>query len=105
MLHAQLYAEVDSVSPADGSAAGGTLITISGRGFPDSSHHLLGNSLEVNVRGAPCKVEYSDYTTIRCRTPAEADAVAQISMDIDGTTFYPVRVPPWGSGLGALGPG
>ena len=72
----QTYPEVASVTPANGSTAGGTLVTITGRGFPDLSLGL-GHKLDVSMGGSPCTVLTSTYTTITCRTsPQPASAVA-----------------------------
>ncbi|KXZ47885.1 hypothetical protein GPECTOR_32g498 [Gonium pectorale] len=63
----QTYAEVTAVSPSRGSLAGGTLVTISGRGFPTLS---LGrnDSVVVTIAGAPCRVVSSTYSQLVCET-------------------------------------
>lgn len=62
----QLYAEVSNVSPATGSIAGGTTLTITGRGFPTMSMKI--DNVTVSVAGVPCTVLTSTYTTITCVT-------------------------------------
>ena len=74
----QQYAEVTSVSPATGSTVGGTLMTITGRGFP-SLGSGAGDTVTVRVGGAPCTVVTSTYSTLTCRTspqPAAAPLTA-----------------------------
>ncbi len=65
----QVYPEVDAVVPSSGSAAGGTLLTITGRGFPEKGFSP-DDSLSVNVGGQPCEVVSSSYASIVCRTSA-----------------------------------
>ena len=68
----QTFAEVLSVSPASGSLAGGTVVTITGRGFPTLDLGL-GDTLAVMLSGVPCAVLSSSYGTITCRSgPAPA---------------------------------
>jgi hypothetical protein len=70
----QTYPVVLGVSPSNGSTAGGTLVTISGRGFP-SLDLGLGDTLAVRLYGVPCAVQSSNYTTIVCRSgPAPSSA-------------------------------
>ena len=74
----QQYAEVTSISPAAGSTAGGTVLTVSGRGFPDLSLGL-GDRVTVLVGGAPCTVLTSSFSALTCRTapqPAAPPAAA-----------------------------
>jgi hypothetical protein len=69
-----MYAVVDSVSPSFGSVAGGTEVTLTGRGFPNLSLGL-GDSVDVEVAGSYCKVLSSNFTHIICATGKEpADA-------------------------------
>ncbi|KXZ47880.1 hypothetical protein GPECTOR_32g493 [Gonium pectorale] len=63
----QTYAEVTDVSPSRGSLAGGTLVTISGRGFPTLSLRL-NDSVVVTIAGAPCRVVSSTYSQLVCET-------------------------------------
>ena len=68
-----VYPEVVSISPATGSAAGGTRVTLRGRGFPDLRRQLQGGSggsggwgqrerVSVWLGGAPCEVVDSTYS-------------------------------------------
>ena len=83
----QTYAEVTSVSPSNGSAAGGTLVTITGRGFP-SLDLGLGDTLAVRLYGAPCTVLYSNFSTVVCRSsPAPASPPAAYAGALRG--LYP----------------
>ncbi len=71
--HFQLFPEVTSVSPAQGSTQGGTLLTITGRGFPDLAA-ALGDKVVVDVAGVPCTVVTSTYGKLTCVTgPAPAN--------------------------------
>lgn len=49
--------------------AGGTLVTITGRGFPEKGFSP-DDSLSVRVGGQPCEVVSSSYASIVCRTSA-----------------------------------
>jgi hypothetical protein len=64
----QTYPVVNSISPNNGSTAGGTLVTISGRGFPTLDLGLGGDTLAVKLYGVPCAIQSSNYTTIVCRS-------------------------------------
>lgn len=71
----QVYAQVDSVAPSTGSLAGGTLVTLKGRGFPTSA--AVGSSSAVStlrVGGMACQVVSSNFSTITCTTVAEVPA-------------------------------
>ena len=68
-----VYPEVASISPATGSAAGGTRVTLRGRGFPDLRRQLQGGAggsggggrrdrVSVWLGGAPCEVVDSTYS-------------------------------------------
>ena len=50
--------------------AGGTLITITGRGFPTLSAGL-GDTVDVVVAGVPCAVQTSTYHSATCITGAD----------------------------------
>ncbi|KAI8520654.1 Fibrocystin-L [Branchiostoma belcheri] len=64
----QTYAEVLGVSPATGSLAGGTRLTITGRYFDDTDAPP-----EVYVGGKPCAVQSMTENTIECITEAAPD--------------------------------
>ncbi|XP_054620387.1 fibrocystin-L-like isoform X2 [Dunckerocampus dactyliophorus] len=53
---------VSSFSPASGSVAGGTLLTVTGFGFSRDA--------SVTVGGLACKVVQASHTELKCRTPA-----------------------------------
>jgi hypothetical protein len=65
----QTFPEVTSISPSNGSLAGGTLVTITGRGFP-SLDWGLGDTLSVQLYGVPCAVLSSTYSVVVCRSGA-----------------------------------
>ena len=63
----QTYAEVASVRPSSGPLAGGTTVTITGRGFPILGLGL-GDTVVVKLYGVPCSVLSSNYSTVVCRS-------------------------------------
>ncbi|XP_045124918.1 fibrocystin-L-like [Portunus trituberculatus] len=65
------YAGVNSVSPAGGSTAGGTLLTIEGVGFDPYMEKT-----KVEVGGVECAVQEISDTQIKCLTPAQDDTFA-----------------------------
>eukprot|EP00775_Hariotina_reticulata_P007195 gene7195-7409_t len=71
----QMHAEIHSITPQTGSTAGGTLLTITGIGFPTSADLTKGQaSLEISIAEAtgPCRVTESSYVTIKCITLPQA---------------------------------
>ena len=70
--------------------AGGTLLTITGRGFPDTSAPLLNNVVNITIKGQPCTVVSSNYTTVLCSTPAQGTLVQPTVTLANGTVVYPV---------------
>jgi hypothetical protein len=69
--------------------AGGTLLTIRGRGFPDSSSQpgaLAGISITLPT-GAACAPQASNYTAITCLTAAPAAASEQAAAAQGGLPF------------------
>lgn len=62
----QLHAVVRSVTPAVGSTAGGTRLTISGAGFPEGRLE----DVSVHVGGVTCDVVGSTFAAITCVTRA-----------------------------------
>ncbi|GIL74258.1 hypothetical protein Vretifemale_4266, partial [Volvox reticuliferus] len=68
------YPEVSAVIPSSGSLAGGTRVTIHGRGFPNFKQLQGGDTVEVTLAGGvPCTVVDSVYDMITCvttRSPA-----------------------------------
>uniref|UniRef100_H2YG49 Uncharacterized protein n=1 Tax=Ciona savignyi TaxID=51511 RepID=H2YG49_CIOSA len=69
----QTYAVVTDVSPKQGSTAGGTSLTISGRNFDNDS----GIKARVMVGGQPCVVTSATESEIKCTTPAEPASKTQ----------------------------
>ncbi|XP_064635838.1 fibrocystin-L-like [Lineus longissimus] len=62
----QTYAEVDSVSPSVGSTAGGTLLTITGQNFDETTAPA-----SVTIGGEDCVVASLSDTEITCVTPSQ----------------------------------
>ncbi|CAG2242931.1 unnamed protein product [Mytilus edulis] len=60
----QTYAEVNSVSPAEGSVNGGTVLTITGNNFDNTDAPV-----DVKVGGETCTVTSMTDTEIQCKTP------------------------------------
>lgn len=58
------YLVISSVSPNNGSTAGGTILTIAGNYFDNSATYPL----VVNVGGQPCTVLSVTTTSIQCQT-------------------------------------
>ncbi|KAG1667228.1 hypothetical protein FOA52_009793 [Chlamydomonas sp. UWO 241] len=86
----RLTPQVDSVSPAAGSLAGGTVLTITGKGFPSSSAPLLGDAITIEVGGQPCSVITSTYSLVKCRTPSESGSTFHGGLTApNGTVLYP----------------
>ena len=60
----QVHADIEGVSPSWGSTEGGTVLTITGRGFfPNTS-----NDISVLVGGVKCEIIKVSSTEIQCRT-------------------------------------
>ncbi|MEL6177740.1 MAG: IPT/TIG domain-containing protein [Myxococcota bacterium] len=69
--------EVISFSPTSGSVAGGTLITIRGRGFQGQPTVTLDN--------APCvDVQLLDQASITCRTPPGREGTVEVQVQMEG---------------------
>lgn len=78
-------ARVDSVSPVEGSTAGGTRVEIRGTGFSRSSS-------VVTIGGEACEVLEADYDRIVCRSPAGSSASAAIVVEgITATQTFAFR--------------
>jgi len=65
--------DIQSVTPAQGSALGGTFVTITGAGFQPAPLVAFGATLATNVT-------FVDATTITCTTPAHAQGTVDISV-------------------------
>jgi len=79
-----LFPSISTISPAIGSVAGGTLITITGSGF---SKNISRNV--VYAGGERCNVISADFTTIQCSTSSIAETaltnyIASVSTDSNG---------------------
>eukprot|EP00210_Caulerpa_lentillifera_P009344 g8908.t1 len=61
--------EITEVSPTEGSLYGGTILTLTGRGF-GSGIGLDENVVSIGNRNPPCEVLWQNYTTIVCVTGA-----------------------------------
>ncbi|XP_067950540.1 fibrocystin-L-like [Watersipora subatra] len=74
---------VDSVSPSEGSEAGGTYITLTGSGFASGT--------TVTVGGASCEVMSITPSQIVCETPSgsgTADVVANMGQDLTCSSCF-----------------
>jgi hypothetical protein len=71
--------------------AGGTLLTISGKGFPDSSQPGALAAISITLpTGAACAPQASNYTTITCLTaPPTASAPAAAAQGLPFRGWYP----------------
>jgi len=82
----QYQGRLESVSPAVGSIAGGTLVTLSGTGFPSSLETSTG--FTVRIGSGVCSLESSSFTTATCRTPALGSAAASADdVACEGMTY------------------
>eukprot|EP00798_Chlamydomonas_sp_ICE-L_P031254 gene31253-6400_t len=69
----QLYPIIHSVMPSRGSVAGGTIVTLLGRGFPNMVG-VIGDSLSITLAGgSTCEVMSTNYSTIVCKTTPQTD--------------------------------
>lgn len=60
---------VDDIDKIVGSFGGGREIKLSGKGFS--------KGVKVNICGSPCKIEYVDYGSLRCKSPKIVNPSAQ----------------------------
>ncbi|XP_040210574.1 fibrocystin-L-like [Rana temporaria] len=67
---------VSSIKPSTGSSAGGTLVTIHGRGFGDDSAVQIGSNV--------CAIDFSNLTMIQCRTSAGSAGLANVVVFTSG---------------------
>ncbi|MFY1827622.1 IPT/TIG domain-containing protein, partial [Myxococcus fulvus] len=72
---------VDTISPREGPVAGGTLVTLKGRGFE--------TGLEVRIGGVPADIQSSSANEVTVRTPASSvdGAVALEVRNLSGTSL------------------
>jgi hypothetical protein len=66
-----------SVSPNNGTALGGTLVTLTGSGFPASATQ----DVTVSLNGVPCAVQSTSATAVTCRTGVRP-SVMPMSIDM-----------------------
>lgn len=71
--------EVTDISPGHGSIIGGSVLTLSGRGFSDNA-----SAIAVTVGDVPCRVLSSRSTTIMCKTDASS-----VTYYVDNTEIHP----------------
>eukprot|EP00117_Sycon_ciliatum_P037364 scpid335/ scgid27970/ Fibrocystin-L; Polycystic kidney and hepatic disease 1-like protein 1 len=74
--------KLNTVSPASGSYTGGTVLTLTGGGFP-----ALGavSDISVDVGGVACTVLSVSLTTAQCRTNATSSGAEQLNADVTVT--------------------
>ena len=85
-----------SASPSTGSTAGGTLVTMTGSGFPTLSVSGTANFTSVTVGGAACAVQSSSFSQLTCLTSAAPASSALANANVTGVsvpggtaTLYP----------------
>ncbi|XP_077023612.1 fibrocystin-L [Tamandua tetradactyla] len=76
VFHFTYRSQISHVSPASGSLAGGTLLTISGFGFNENSEVLVGNET--------CSVLEGNFNRITCRTPQRIEGTVNVSVITNG---------------------
>ncbi|XP_035686784.1 fibrocystin-L-like [Branchiostoma floridae] len=77
-------AVIDSMSPTEGSLAGGTTLTITGNGFDSDT--------EITMDGEICEILSVNLSTVTCITPAatnENDHQVQVSVVSNGQAYPP----------------
>ena len=73
---------ITAISPSNGSAGGGSLLTLSGAGFEH-----LGASSTVTVGGQPCSVTLTTSSTLSCIVPAILLETVDVGAWVN--SFYP----------------
>ncbi|XP_066276424.1 fibrocystin-L-like [Branchiostoma lanceolatum] len=77
-------AVIHSMSPSEGSLAGGTTLTVTGNGF--------GSDTTVTMDGETCEILSVNLSTVTCITPAatnESDHQVQVSVVSNGQAYPP----------------
>ncbi|XP_078699976.1 fibrocystin-L-like [Branchiostoma floridae x Branchiostoma belcheri] len=76
-------AVISSISPSEGSLAGGTTLTITGNGF--------GSDTNVTIGGQMCEILTVSLSTVICITPAtnESDHLVQVHVVSNGQAYPP----------------
>ena len=60
--------DIESITPNTGGMAGGTLVTIKGKGFK-----VTKDKIKIDIAGKPCEVQSNTADEIVCKTsPAQA---------------------------------
>ena len=77
-------ANLTDVSPMRGSVQGGTTLTITGTGFSSDI-----TAISVDIGGAPCEVEFANYSTIVCITNDNSEGDHYINVQITGLASFP----------------
>lgn len=77
-------ANLTNVSPMRGSVRGGTTLTITGTGFLSDV-----TAISVDIGGAPCEVDFANYSTIVCTTNANTEGDHYINVQITGLASFP----------------
>ena len=70
------------ITPAIGSLAGGTLVIISGGGFPEDP-----DDVEVEVGASQCVVKSTTYTEIHCETGEGTEGVETVKVSLQTNGF------------------
>jgi hypothetical protein len=91
-----LRPRIDSISPQNGSTAGGTSMTINGTGF--------GTSGAVSVAGVPCPSTGWSDTRVVCTVPAGQGRSQSVVVDNSNTTNFTYDAPAVGNVYPASGP-
>ncbi|XP_036732330.2 LOW QUALITY PROTEIN: fibrocystin-L [Manis pentadactyla] len=76
VFHFTYQSQISHIQPASGSLAGGTLLTLSGFGFNETSKVLIGNET--------CNVIDANLNKITCRTPKKTEGTVDISVITNG---------------------
>ena len=75
-------AQLTTVSPSEGSVAGGTLLTLSGRGFSSES-----SEVSVSIGGSVCTVLTASYSTLTCATSPGTEGTHTVLVTSHGVQF------------------
>lgn len=78
-----LCVDVHKVSPSTGSSTGGTLLTITGLGFAETSEDVM-----VDVGGVPCEIVSVNTTVITCWTGEPSPGSEVIASEAGGNMTF-----------------
>jgi cysteine-rich repeat protein len=78
---------LDSISPADGRASGGTVLTLTGSNFGAASADAV-RSVLIGATGEACALVPGggSHTEVRCTTPPGTGTDVDVSITVDGQT-------------------